>query len=107
MTAHRSTRFFFLLLATALFALHFQLMPPVGHAADHQQTVSASTVVHLHKGNCDGGCCSGTACCIQAAVFPDAVLSSPPSPRFGVTPQAAFPLLVVKPLYPPPKSAVA
>jgi hypothetical protein len=105
MMAHRSTRLFFLLLTAALFALHFQLMPRVGHAAD-QRTVSATSVVHLHKGDCDGGCCRGTACCIQAALSPDAVLSSPPSPRFGVATQAAFPLLVLKPLCPPPKSAV-
>ena len=106
MAAQRSTRFLFLLLAAALFALHFQLMPRVGHAADHQ-TVSASTEVHPHNGDCDGGCCHGTACCIQAAVSPDVVLFSPPSRRFGVAIQTAFPLLIVKPLYPPPKAAVA
>ena len=106
MTEHRSTRFFFLLVVAALFALHFQLMPRVAHAADHQ-SASATAVVHLHNGDCNGGCCRGAACCIQTALFAEAVLSSPRSPRFGFPSQAAFPLWVVKPLYPPPKTPAA
>lgn len=102
MVAHRSTRFLFLLLAAALFALHFQLMPRVSHASDHQ-TVSATTLVHFHKGDCDSECCPGTASCIQAALSPAAVLSSPPSARFGVATQPALALLALKPLQPPPK----
>lgn len=106
MAAHPSARFFFLLLAAALFALHFQLMPRVGHAAENQ-TVSATAVVHLHSGDCDGGCCRETACCVQAPLFPETVISPPPSARYGVATQAAFPLPVTKPLNPPPKVAVA
>lgn len=106
MTARRNIRFFLLLLTAALFALHIQLVPRVGHAAEHQ-TVSATTIIHVYNGDCHGGCCRGTACCIQAALFQASVLSPPPSDRLGFATKAAMPMMVVKPLYPPPKAASA
>jgi hypothetical protein len=106
MTVHRNTRFFLLPLAAVLFALHFQLMPRVGYTEDHQ-TVSAISPAHIHKGDCDGGCCRGTACCIQAALFLASLPCSPPSEGLGFATEATMPTLVLKPLCPPPRAAVA
>lgn len=105
MAAKRSTRFCFLLLAAALFALHVQLMPRVGHAGD-RQTESAAAVV-LHKADCGGDCCRGTTCCTQVALYIDRIPPRIPPACFVVASAAAMSHLMVKPLYPPPRTAIA
>lgn len=105
MAAKRSTRFCFLLLAAVLFALHVQFMPRIGHAGD-QQTESAAAVV-LHEADCGGDCCRGTTCCIQVAFYVDRIPLRNPPACFVVASATAMSQLMVKPLYPPPRTAIA
>lgn len=106
MSAKRSTKIFFLLLAAVLFALHLQLMPRVDHGSD-RQAEPASVVAQLHSEDCDGGCCRGTACCIQASLLAEAGLPRRLSDCFDVVPQVSMPLDILKPLHPPPRAMVA
>lgn len=106
MSAKRSTRIFFLLLAPVLVALHLQLMPRVDHGSD-RQAEPAAVVAQLHFGDCGEGCCRGAPCCIQASLLAEAGLPPRLSDCFDVVPQVAMPLDIVKPLHPPPEAMVA
>ena len=103
MVSDRSTRFFFVLLAAVLFALHFQIMPrPLHHVP--VRTLEVSAIADFHNGRCNGDCCGKTSCCIQAALSVQAASFPPPSARFAVAYQIATPLLIDGSLDPPPRT---
>lgn len=104
MAAKRSTRFCFLLLAAALFARHVQLMPHVGYAGDRQ---TESAAAGAYKADCGGDCCRGTTCCTQVALYVGRIPLRNPPACFVVASAAAMSQLMVKPLYPPPRTAIA
>jgi hypothetical protein len=101
MCAH-GMRILFMVLAAVLFAFHVQAMDhvpaaPYGHAAEHDSSGPPD-------GRCDSGCCSTTACCMQAVVAYEVDAPAPRSLILGTTSQRAVALAAVSPPDPPPRS---